>query len=246
MTWRSSSRSKISPLHVTYVSIPSMSICFSCFTNCSTCSWLYGPKPPAPLPVQAAGPAEADPATPAGPVPPLLPVKAAGPTEVDPAAAGPVGRGAGGRGRGLGRWAGYGPGGRGGGLGQRVGAGGWGAQARRAGRGLGLGDGGAKISPLHVTYVSIPSMSMCFSCFTNCSTCSWLYGPKPPAQLPVQAAMPAEADPATPVGPVPPLLPVKAAGPTEVDPAAAGPVPVLPVEAAGGLLGAAGWGLGWG
>ena len=32
----------------------------------------------------------------------------------------------------------------------------------------------------------------------------------------------------------------------EVDPAAAGPVPVLPVEAAGGLLGAAGWGLGWG
>ena len=128
MTWRSSSRSKISPLHVTYVSIPSMSICFSCFTNCSTCSWLYGPKPPAPLPVQAAGPAEADPATPAGPVPPLLPVEAAGPTEVDPAAAGPVpvlpvgtaGAGAGGPG---------------------LGAGGWGAGARRAGRGLGLGDG---------------------------------------------------------------------------------------------------------
>ena len=55
------------------------------------------------------------------------------------------------------------------------------------------------------------------------------------------AAMPAEADPATPAGPAPPLLPVEAAGPTEVDPAAAGPVPVLPVEAAGGLLGAAGW-----
>ena len=113
----------------------------------------------------------------------------------------------------------------------------------------------AKISPLHVTYVSIPSMSICFSCFTNCSTCSWLYGPKPPAPLPVQAAGPAEADPATPAGPVPPLLPVEAAGTTEVDPAAAGPVPVLPVEAAGGLLGGrglnlgdggGGWGLGLG
>ena len=42
---------------------------------------------------------------------------------------------------------------------------------------------------------------------------------------------------------MPPLLPVEAAGPTEVDPAAAGPVPVLPVEAAWGLLGlrAGGW-----
>ena len=86
-----------------------MSICFSCLTKCSTCSWLYGPKPPAPLlpveaagpveadgpvppllPAEAAGPVEADPAAPAGPVPPLLPVEAAGPIEADPAAAGPV------------------------------------------------------------------------------------------------------------------------------------------------------------
>ena len=94
----------------------------------------------------------------------------------------------------------------------------------------------SKISPLPVTYVSIPSMSICFSCLTKCSTCSWLYGPKPPAPLPVEAAGPAKADPAAPAGPVPPLLPVEAAGPLKADPAAAGPVPLLPVEAAGGLL----------
>ena len=228
MTWRSSSRSKISPLHVTYVSIPSMSICFSCFTNCSTCSWLYGPKPPAPLPVQAAGPAEADPATPAGPVPPLLPVQAAGPTEVDPAAAGlvpvlPVEAarnllGAGAVGLVWGGRLGLGPG-LGAGGGQEGGAGA-GARGRAGGWD---GDWGGK-------NFSIPSMSMCFSCFTNCSTCSWLYGPKPPAQLPVQAAMPGEADPATPAG-------------SEVDPAAAGPVPVLPSKQLGSYWGlrAGGW-----
>ena len=134
--------------------------------DCSTCSWLYGPKPPAPLPVEAAGPAEADPATPAGPVPPLLPVSSwanrskscsrrlgaywglrAGGWGLGwgwgPGAGGGgwgLGRGAGGQGRGLGR---------GGGWGWGRGAGGWGlgghgpeGGAGAGGWGLGPGTGG--------------------------------------------------------------------------------------------------------
>ena len=92
-----------------------------------------------------------------------------------------------GLGRGLG---GLGPGGADGGWGGGpeggAGAGGWGAGAgagaggRGRGLGAGTGTGGPKISPLHV---SIPSMSMCFSCFTsrsrlrNCQ-CKQLCQPK--------------------------------------------------------------------
>ena len=131
--------------------------------DCSTCSWLYGPKPPAPLPVEA-GPAEADPATPAGPVPPLLPVSSwtnrskscsRRPVLIGGcglgAGAGGQGRGAGGPGLGAvygGRGWGWGPGlGAGGAInlkawdrnwaGAGAGAGGWGpcAGAGRAGAG---------------------------------------------------------------------------------------------------------------
>ena len=112
-------------------------------------TWLYGPKPPAQLPVQAAMP---DPATPAGPVPPLLPVEAAGRSRScsrragasAALAAGGCGLGAGlglRAGSWAGRWGGGWEPGRGAGTVGRV-FGGWGwGPGRRAGRGLGLGDG---------------------------------------------------------------------------------------------------------
>ena len=229
--WDGDWGAKISPLHVTCVSLPSMSMCFSCFTNCSTCSWLYGPKPPAQLPVQAAMPAEG-------------------------AHWGLRAAGYGGRGLGAGGWgAGAGRAGRGLGLGD--GGGGWGLglgtgrQHIRVytmsmcfscfGRGLQMGAGtghwGAKISPLHVTYVSYTKHVHVLQLLHDCSTCSWLYGPKPPAPLPVEAG-PAEADPATPAGPVPPLLPSK-----QLDK----PKQILqpPAGAYWGLrAGGGGWGLG--
>ena len=134
---------------------------------------------------------------------------------------------------------GWGPGARGG-----AGAGGWGGGPRGGpgpgGRGWGTGAGaggwdgdwGAKISPLHVTYVSIPSMSMCFSCFTNCSSCSWLYGPKPPAQLPVLSSYASRSGSSN-------TRPGRCRCCSSCANRRAG-------ASAGGLLGAAGWGLGWG
>ena len=159
----------------------------------------------------------------------MLPVEAAGPTEVDPAAAGPVpvlpveaaggllglraggwagaggqelgaGLGAGERGWGPALGAGGpGPGGRGGGWGwgTGAGAGGW------------DGDWGAKISPLHVSVYTkhVHVLQLLHELFHLL-----LAVREPPAQLPVQAAMPVEADPATLAGPVPLLLPVEALG----------------------------------
>ena len=92
------------------------------------------------LPAQAAGPPEADPATPAGPVPPLLP---AGPTEVDPA----PGRCQCCQSKQLGaywglRAGGWGPG-AGGGLGAGRGAGGRAVGGYGEGLGLGAGAGAA-------------------------------------------------------------------------------------------------------
>ena len=128
-------------------------------------TWLYGPKPPAQLPVQAAMP---DPATPAGPVPPLLPVEAAGRSRSCSRRAGAsaaLAAGGCGLGAGLGLRAGSWAGRWGGGW--EPGRGGWDGGPGFRGLGLGAGAEGGAGAGAGGRYVSIPSMSMCFSCFTT-------------------------------------------------------------------------------
>ena len=148
------------------------------------------------LPAQAAGPPEADPATPAGPVPPLLP---AGPTEVDPA----PGRCQCCQSKQLGaywglRAGGWGPGAGGGlGLGGGLGAGRWAGTERGWGWGPGLGlqAGG----PNHVLQLLHELFHLLLAVRAE-AACA--------IAMKVEAAGPAETDPATLPGPAPPLLPV--------------------------------------
>ena len=98
-----------------------------------------------------------------------------------------AGAGGGGLGAGDGGWD-SGPGPWAGGWGGGEGGAGVGAGGRGWGLGAGTGHWTAKISPLHVTYVSLPSSSMCFSCFgrgLGAGTGEWAQPQPSPPQPPI-------------------------------------------------------------